>query len=125
VERGGYTMSDTVCVTGDDGLDLDALVKATKGHTPGPWGSEVWEGARVIWVLLDDDGPMFTVNADATEADVQLVLAAPALLAECVRLREQLARCDRVLATLTRAAAEGKWLEISAALASIGEEPVT
>ena len=80
-------------------LDPDAF----QGFTPGPWSAQHATGevesdeGRICEVdqhdLYDDNGEREDAESDARMcANVELIAAAPALLAECKRQREEIAR---------------------------------
>jgi hypothetical protein len=73
-------------------LDLDALVRATVGHTPGPWHTPTrWDG---LWAVAAghglDECVIASLNSNfPPDANARLIAAAPALLALAVRLRAE------------------------------------
>ena len=82
-------------MTGDRRLDLDALA----GHTPGPWSilpaKDTGGGPLVGWSLQSERCYLCIIrheDGQATAADAALIAAAPELLAECRRLRAEVAK---------------------------------
>jgi hypothetical protein len=76
---------------GDDGMNTEQF----DGHTPGPWWiDEVSDnGHKDTWLMGNfpqDDMLLCMEFAESNEADVRLIAAAPDLLAEVKRLREEL-----------------------------------
>ena len=64
-----------------------------EGYTPGPW--QIWNAPDSVALLIDDgtpDGKAVAYLTHAKTADVQLIAAAPDLLAENERMRALLSR---------------------------------
>ena len=76
-------------------LDLDQF----KGHTPGPWRIARMEGGRKITVVNQHGGLVSYLDCFPHQAE--LIAAAPALLAECKRQREQIAALREALEQYT------------------------
>ena len=88
-------------VGGVQGVDLDAL----DGHTPGPWSilpaKDTGGGPLVGWSLQSERRYLCIIrheDGQATAADAALIAAAPDLLAECRRLRADLAAREATVA---------------------------
>ena len=62
-----------------------------EGHTPGPWRISKMEGGRKIAVVNAHGGLLFYLDVATNGNTSRLLAAAPALLAECKRQREQIA----------------------------------
>lgn len=81
--------------TRTDKLDLAQF----EGHSPEPW--EWHEDGAII---LSGDGSFVCTMSDLNlNQDGELLVAAPALLAECKRQREQIAALREALQAVTRA----------------------
>ena len=101
------------------------------GFTPGPWSAQHATGevesdeGRICEVdqhdLYDDNGEREDAESDARMcANAELIAAAPALLAECKRQREEIARLRGALAMSVEAMDQfGKNFPVSGIKASI------
>jgi hypothetical protein len=73
-------------------------IEQFKGHTPGPW-HRCDDGACGCNTIMTDRVEYVAKTLTGNDATSNLIASAPALLAEVIRLREQLLIANEVLTT--------------------------